>query len=265
MKNLLDIKTHSKTIKSAIVGTILLVLSLFINYLAGTYATLNASNTVRDIILDNLPTYNVNFIYIEGIVMFFIFVGILCVCNLRRIPFVIKALSLFIIIRSFFIVLTHLGPIVPADPANSELIVGIFTFDSDFFFSGHTGFPFLMSLIFWDNKILRITFLILSILFGFAMLLGHLHYSIDVFAAFFITYGVYKISEKFFPEDYELLKSSIAKRPIFLTENGFTIQQEQEILKASEEAKKRINISVPFDNAKDFIDDLKKYYKKFKK
>jgi len=43
-----------------------------------------------------------------------------------------------------------------------------------------------------------------------------------------------------------------------LTENGLTIQQEQEILKASEEAKRGINVSGPFDNAKDFINELNK-------
>lgn len=43
-----------------------------------------------------------------------------------------------------------------------------------------------------------------------------------------------------------------------LTENGLTIQQEQEILKASEEAKRGINVSGPFDNVKDLIDELNK-------
>lgn len=43
-----------------------------------------------------------------------------------------------------------------------------------------------------------------------------------------------------------------------LTENGLTMQQEKEILKASKEAKRGINVSGPFDNAKDFIDELNK-------
>lgn len=42
-----------------------------------------------------------------------------------------------------------------------------------------------------------------------------------------------------------------------LTENGLTIQQEQEILKASEEAKKGINVSGPFETAEDFIKSLR--------
>ncbi len=43
-----------------------------------------------------------------------------------------------------------------------------------------------------------------------------------------------------------------------LTENGLTEKQEREILKASAEAKKGINVSGPFDNAKDLIDELNK-------
>jgi|SRR3989339_866885 len=43
-----------------------------------------------------------------------------------------------------------------------------------------------------------------------------------------------------------------------LTENGLTEKQEREILKASAEAKRGINVSGPFDNAKDLIDELNK-------
>jgi DNA-damage-inducible protein J len=41
-----------------------------------------------------------------------------------------------------------------------------------------------------------------------------------------------------------------------LTENGLTVQQEQEILKASDEAKRGVNVSGPFDNAEDLIKEL---------
>jgi addiction module RelB/DinJ family antitoxin len=41
-----------------------------------------------------------------------------------------------------------------------------------------------------------------------------------------------------------------------LTENRLTIQQEKEILKASEEAKRGVNVSGPFENPEDFIKEL---------
>lgn len=45
-----------------------------------------------------------------------------------------------------------------------------------------------------------------------------------------------------------------------LTENGLTVQQEQEILKASEEAKKGINVEGPFEGEGivEFLENLKK-------
>jgi len=43
-----------------------------------------------------------------------------------------------------------------------------------------------------------------------------------------------------------------------LTENGLTIEQERKILKASDEAKRGINVEGPFDSAEDFINSLKK-------
>jgi hypothetical protein len=72
----------------------------------------------------------------------------------------------------------------------------------DLFFSGHTGFPYLMALIFWNTKPLRWLFLAASIFFGGAVLLGHLHYSIDVFSAFFITYGIFNIAIRLFKNDF---------------------------------------------------------------
>lgn len=45
-----------------------------------------------------------------------------------------------------------------------------------------------------------------------------------------------------------------------LTENGLTVQQEKEILKASKEAKKGINVSGPFEG-----EEITNYLKKLRK
>jgi antitoxin component of RelBE/YafQ-DinJ toxin-antitoxin module len=45
-----------------------------------------------------------------------------------------------------------------------------------------------------------------------------------------------------------------------LTENGLTMQQEQEILKASEEAKRGVNVDGPFETAEEvqaYLNSLK--------
>lgn len=193
---------------SSIWGLCFLSIGLVTNFYAGSYASSHVSNPVNDLILDHIPTLDVDGIFIYGIIVFFLFVIGLLSLRPRRIPFVLKSFSLFLVIRSFFIILTHLAPSIHQAPLeSSNFIFNTFTFTGDLFFSGHTGLPFLMSLVFWDEKYLRYTFLATAIFFGAIVLLGHYHYSIDVFAAFFITFGVYKISERFFVKDFHLFNS----------------------------------------------------------
>ena len=89
--------------------------------------------------------------------------------------------------------------------------IGFFLYDflynakNDFFFSGHVGASFLFALIFWKQVTWRIVFLAISIIFAVSMLLAHMHYSIDIFAAPFITYGIYQMSRWLFKKDFELI------------------------------------------------------------
>ncbi len=61
------------------------------------------------------------------------------------------------------------------EPERSALdtnsIIQMFTFGSDLFFSGHTGAPFLLALIFWKQPALRAVFLGASGVFAVSVLL----------------------------------------------------------------------------------------------
>ncbi len=194
---------------SVLRGVLALIASLVINYLAGTYASLHAGHAVRDIILDRVPTLPVDEIFNDGAFLLWAFVAAILLAAPRTTAFVLKTLSLFIVIRAFFVVLTHVGP--PADEAvlDPNTLMDKLTFTGDLFFSGHTGFPFLLSLTFWENRALRYAFLLSSVVFAFAVLFGHIHYSIDVFAAFFITDSIFRIAQRMFPHDYEMLSGRI--------------------------------------------------------
>jgi len=190
-------------------GVLLLGASLVANFYTTKYASVSMSNPVSDIILSNIRVFDVDGIYAYGGIIFWSFLFLLALSKPAKIPFISKSVALFVLIRSIFISLTHIA----ASPAHLIIapsrFFGMFSYYGDLFFSGHTGLPFLMALIFWDNKRLRIFFLAASVFFGTVVLLGHLHYSIDVFGAFFITYSIYQIAVKIFKKDKALFDSKI--------------------------------------------------------
>jgi PAP2 superfamily C-terminal len=199
------LKSHKLFYLQLLTGVLFLAASLFFNYYAQAYTASHSSNYVSDIILDHIPAKNVDIVFLEGMLIFIGLVTLLGLHKPGRIPFLLKASALFIFTRAIFITLTHLAPPLHTEVVNSvsfweKLMSGS---GDDLFFSGHTGFPYLMALIFWDNKLLRYLFLATSVFFGSAVLLGHLHYSIDVFSAFFITYGIFNIAIRLFKKDFE--------------------------------------------------------------
>lgn len=198
-----DLAQDKEFIKSLIIGFLLLVLSLIINYIAGTYATEKASLPVTDIILSNIPVFDVDGIFIYGSIIFWIFAIVVFFYNPKKIAFGLKSIALFVIIRSIFISLTHLGPFPTQMVVDNVSLFNKLTFGGDLFFSGHTGLPFLLALTFWQEKYLRYIFIISSIIFAAVVLMGHLHYSIDVLAAFFITYAIFHMAEFLFKKDRE--------------------------------------------------------------
>ena len=177
-----------------------------VNFFATVYATDRASFPVTDIVLSNIRVFDVDGIFLYGPVIFWIVIGTYIVFfEPKKIPFTLKSIAVFAVIRSFFVSMTHIGPFpAHAQIDLSNMIGTLIAGGSDLFFSGHTGAPFLAALIFWDNKYLRFFSLIASFVFGAVVLLGHFHYTIDVFAAFFITYSIFHIALRIFKKDRQL-------------------------------------------------------------
>ncbi len=185
-------------------GVILFIVSSVAYFYSAIYATEKASNYVTDIILSNTRVFDVDLAFIYGPVVLWAFVLTLLLNDPKKIPFTLKAVSLFILIRSVFVSITHLGPFpTQVDIGPSNFLATIMA-GGDYFFSGHTGLPYLLTLLFWNNLFLKVFFFASAIFFGAVVLLGHLHYSIDVLAAFFITYSIYRLSELFFPNDKKI-------------------------------------------------------------
>lgn len=190
---------------SFITAFLLLGISITATYFSIQYVNEKASSPVTDIILSNIPVFDVDGIFIYGPVIFWIIITLYAVFfKFKKIPFMLKNIALFVVIRAIFITLTHIGPFPDHNltPVSNSFL-SVFTSGSDLFFSSHTGLPFLMALVFWENKYARLFCLVSSFFFGAIVLMAHLHYSIDVAAAFFITYTIYHLSEKWFKTEQE--------------------------------------------------------------
>ncbi|UPT74821.1 MAG: hypothetical protein M0D55_03640 [Elusimicrobiota bacterium] len=185
-----------------LVGGSALLAALALNYWTGTYVDRigPALAPARDFLFDRLPFAVFPLVHGWG------FVGFLAVFGAgawldgrgRRVPFYLWAYALIIAARAVFTVLTPLG--VPAEAPTFEHyslrgVFQYFDFRHTFFFSGHTAFPFTGFLI-AGQRWVRLACLGFSLLLASSVLLSRLHYSIDVFAAFFIAYAVADLSRK---------------------------------------------------------------------
>jgi len=201
---------------SLIISAILIGISFIAYHFATAYAfiylTRPTTTYVGDLLLDNIPVVDLSFIIIE-IALIVIVVGTIYVTvwKPRYVLFSLKAIAIFNIIRAIFISFTHMGLYPGSIEPGAGIFDGVYTyfnFQTGFFFSAHTGLPFLLALIFWNNPLIRNIFLTISFVFAVAVLLAHVHYSIDVFAAPFMAYGIFEIVKYFFPRDYEITQQS---------------------------------------------------------
>ena len=201
-----------KNILSLIWGVFLFVVAIGIQTLADKYVGLVQTRAVPDLILDHIPSLSIGELIIQAVLWFSVLTIIVVIIRPKHLSFILKTFFLFFVVRAILISLTHLGAspqqLVFNPNAFGYGIYNIFyNSNNDFIFSAHTGIPFLFGLIFLEEKRFRNFFIVTSILFGASVLIAHIHYSIDVFAAPFITYAIFRQSKKWFKKDYEFSKS----------------------------------------------------------
>lgn len=194
-------------LRSVCEGAVFLAASAIAIFAAVTYATVHASNHVTDFVLSRVGPYNLRFLFVYGTFAAFVITAGLLAWRPNRLPFALKAMALFLLVRAVFVSLTHLAP-SPIDPQQPAPFLNSIFYGGDLFFSGHTGLPLLAALAFWHIPPWRMFYLALTAFFAAVVLLGHYHYSIDVLAALFITHGVFQTSCWLFGRDYALFRSS---------------------------------------------------------
>jgi len=205
--------SNRKNVISVLTGIGLFLVAVIIQTLADKYVGHVQTVVVPDFILDHIPTIDIDGLIIQAVLLLSAITLFVIVIKPKYLAFGLKTLSLFIIIRAFLISLTHLGA-NPHELVFSPNAFGyriynlLFNTQNDFFFSSHTGAPLLGAFIFWPEKRWRYFYIFAGAFLGACMLLAHLHYSIDVFAAPFMTYGIFHLAEELFKKDYRFSRIS---------------------------------------------------------
>ena len=191
-----ELRFRNKTIIALLLVTIILIL------LPTFFAFIEKREgmVLQDFVLDAIPAIDVSiptFVVIWSVVLL-VFYRIYQ--NPRLFLVIAYGFILMCILRVLTISLLPLNPpvgiIALKDPIANIAYGGNGIFiTKDLFYSGHTGNMFLFFLCLqrkWD----KIIALAASFIVGILVLVQHIHYSIDVFAAFIFTYFIYLGAKK---------------------------------------------------------------------
>lgn len=182
-----------------IVTIILLVLILFSLTHFLDYVEARQGVVLPDPVLSLFKPINLTWI-IFGLIYCSLILGIVVLAqNPERLMFALQVYILFIVVRIIAMYLVPVNPpqqMIRLDDPFVQLFGTGKLLTKDLFFSGHTATLFLLFLV-TENKIVKSLFLIFTVIVGLSLLLQHVHYTIDVFAAPFFTYACYKLVEIF--------------------------------------------------------------------
>ena len=151
---------------------------------------------LSDLILDNLPFYNVSLIYdISCLVpILLVLIYIIHKKDYNRIPLFLLMTGIFYIVRGIFIVLTPFGN-PPMFNGSDPLFHGFSNYELGVYPSGHAGNVFLLLLLVKDNSYKWLIFVCLAVVIV-ALFLARGHYSIDILSGLFFSYAIRAFGEK---------------------------------------------------------------------
>jgi membrane-associated phospholipid phosphatase len=150
-----------------------------------------------DLILDNLPFYDVSLFYdlSSFIIVIVVIIYIVHKKDYKSIPFFLLMCGIIEIIRSVFIILTPLGN-PPLFIGSSTLFNSFSKYDLGEYPSGHVGSAFLLYLMV-KNRWYKCIILFCLIIIIISLLLAHAHYSIDILAGFLFAYAINSFGNKY--------------------------------------------------------------------
>jgi hypothetical protein len=125
-------------VRSVCEGTVFFAASTIAIFAAVSYATVHASNYVTDFVLSRVGPYNLRFLFVYGTFTAFVITMGLLAWRPNRVPFALKAIALFLLVRAVFVALTHMAP-SPIDPQKTVPFFNSIFYGSDLSFLGTPG------------------------------------------------------------------------------------------------------------------------------
>lgn len=186
----------NKSTKKELVVTFLLLVIVLISLTHFLdYVEIRNGVTLPDPILNLFDPIDLTWLTF-ALIYFSLIIGIISLINNPdRLLFTVQLYIFMVIIR---IIAMYLLPLNPPDKMImlKDPVVEFFgsgkTLTKDLFFSGHTATLLILFLV-SQKKTIKFIFLIDLIIVATSVLLQHVHYTIDVFAALIFTYACYEL------------------------------------------------------------------------
>jgi len=108
---------------SFIGGIVVFTIGFAINKSASIFTDSSSYVSVGDLLLDTIPTYNLEFLFIWGIYTFIVtLIGYAIIKKPETFPFVLKCFGILFMARGGFITLTQIGPPIDSYYATGKLL-----------------------------------------------------------------------------------------------------------------------------------------------
>ena len=153
---------------------------------------------LSDLILDNIPVFDVSLIYdvfclvpLALLIIYFFHKK-----DFTRFPFFLLMGGIFYIVRGIFIVLTPFGN-PPLYQGSDPLFHGFANYELGVYPSGHAGNVFMILLLV-NDRIYKWLIGICLVIVIVALFLAHGHYSIDILSGLFFSYAIKAYGDKHF-------------------------------------------------------------------
>lgn len=168
---------------------LIIMMATFAHFLG--YIETRPGATLDDPILRHLPRVELTWVIFPLIYGSVIAAIVLLSATPKRLVFALQLYALVVASRMLAMYLLPLDPpaqmLLLRDPV-VELIATGQAPTRDLFFSGHTATMFMLYLT-AENRIARKVFLLITFVIAIALLLQHVHYTVDVIAAFVFVYA----------------------------------------------------------------------------